>query len=167
MSHNPLEPFIRHDDDFDNDHDSSSSAIFSCSKCGLQFDSFGEFNRHKTVCCKWRNAKGIGKKSSKKSTKLVPDPPPLNIDDSNANLDPLSVSKSSTSWNLLDMVVIKSEQSSLLSSSDLIRNSSTVKSETFDSTSQPALAAAGANHWKCNQVHSYTILSSNWEVQCT
>jgi hypothetical protein len=57
-------------------------------------------------------------------------------------------------WNLLD-VTIKSEQSSLLSSSDLIRNQSSmaasVKSELFDSSSQPALGAAGVSHWKCHQ----------------
>jgi hypothetical protein len=151
--HRPLEPFmlIRHeDDDFDSEHD--SNVIFPCAKCGLQFDTFSEFSRHKTVCGKWRNAKGVGKKSSKK--KIVPNPPSLNADDSNANLDPTTVVRTSTTtWNIADPVVVKSEQSSVLSQSDLIpTTSSNFKLESFDSSSQPALAAAGANHWKCNQV---------------
>ena len=121
----------------------------------IQFETFSEFNRHKTVCGKWRNAKGVGKKSSKRKT--LPQPPSLISDDSNANLDPTSVARASTSttWIVADSIVVKSEQSSVLSTSDLIQNSnSNVKLETFDSSSQPALAAAGASHWKCNQVNT-------------
>ena len=121
----------------------------------IQFETFSEFNRHKTVCVKWRNAKGVGKKSSKRKT--LPQPPSLISDDSNANLDPTSVARASTSttWIVTDSIVVKSEQSSVLSTSDLIQNSnSNVKLETFDSSSQPALAAAGASHWKCNQVNT-------------
>lgn len=165
-SSNPLEPYMnslmRHDDD-DDDSSSLASNVFSCYKCGLHFASFGEFNRHKTVCCKWKNSsssKGVGKKSSKKSFKKFPSPPvddPLSMDDSNANLDPVSLVKKWSQPIDLDGVTVKSEQSSVLSSADLIRQNSnsasatTVKSETFDSSSQPALAAPGANHWKCNQ----------------
>ena len=146
-----------------------NSNIFSCHKCGLHFSTFTEFDRHRTDCSKRKVTKGVGKKSSKKSPKksttttssttIQPVPNEiLGLDDSNANLDPLSSTKSwPSSSNLVNLDTIKSEQSSLLSSSDLIRHSSnsasatTVKSETFDSSSQPALAAPGANHWKCNQ----------------
>jgi hypothetical protein len=151
------------------DEDEDEENVFSCHKCGLHYSSFGEFSRHKMACTKRRTiatSKGVvGKKSSKKSSKastvhrplqLTADP--LSLDDSmNANLDPLTASKwpQTSSVSMLDLVIIKSEQSSVLSSSDLIPNNSnsatTVKSETFDSSSQPALGAAGANHWKCNQ----------------
>jgi hypothetical protein len=168
MSSNPLEPFMNtmlHHEDEDEDEEN----VFSCHKCGLHYSSFGEFSRHKMACTKRRtnaSSKGvIGKKSSKKSSKTSPTtihrPHPITIDpldDSmNANLDPISVAKwqQTSSVSMLDLVTIKSEQSSVLSSADLIPNNSnsaaTVKSETFDSSSQPALGAAGANHWKCNQ----------------
>lgn len=148
----PLEPFMNAILRVDNEPPPPADT-FSCLRCGLSFNSFVEFGQHKNICSKKRSSKGVGKKSSQKSTKKS-SVPILSLDDSNANLDSSSINNKWSTIMLSD-IAVKSEQSSILSTSDLLKidsvSSTTVKFELFDSFSQPALGAAGQNHWKCNQ----------------
>jgi uncharacterized Zn-finger protein len=111
----------------------SKTESFECDTCGLHFPTPNAYNVHKSEVCFRKVSKNEGFKAKKSVI---------------------------TASGFEGLAEVKSEASSLLSSSDLHQPSTSSSTSSFkyepvvfDSNSQPALGAATGDqgHWKCNQ----------------